>query len=85
MNVIKEINKLCLCCMEEHNVQTVEVQEYTLFKGKKVEYTAQYEYCERADEYLSTEEMITANDIAMKNAYRKQNHLLTTTDCSEDA
>ena len=55
--------------MEEHEVKIVAVSEKTTFKGEKVEYTAMYEYCDVADEYLSTEEMITSNDIAMKNAY----------------
>lgn len=77
MRVIKTINKLCLCCMEEHEVKIVEVSEKTTFKGKKVEYTATYEYCDVADEYLSTEEMIISNDIAMKNAYREASNLLT--------
>lgn len=64
--------------MEEHDVQIVEVQESNIFKGEKVEYTAFYEYCDLADEYLATEELIAINDIAMKNAYREQNRLLTT-------
>lgn len=66
--------------MEKHDVQIVEVHEHNTFKGKNVEYVATYEYCELTEEYLATEEMITENDIAMKNAYREQNHLLTTQD-----
>ena len=69
MKILKSEKRLCTCCMEEHEVKIVEVREKTTFKGKKVEYTATYEYCDVADEYLSTEEMITSNDIAMKNAY----------------
>lgn len=78
MKIINTINKICLCCMEKHDVYTVEVDENTVFKGKNVEYSAVYEFCDLADEYYANEEMITANDIAMKNAYRKQNNLLTT-------
>lgn len=78
METIKIEKKLCMCCMEEHDVRTVHVCEHNEFKGVKVEYDATYEYCELADEYISTEEMISANDIAMKNAYRQAVGLLTT-------
>ena len=78
METIKIEKKLCMCCMEEHDVRTVHVSEHNEFKGVKVEYDATYEYCELADEYISTEEMISANDIAMKNAYRQAVGLLTT-------
>ena len=78
METIKIEKKLCMCCMEEHDVHTVHVSEHNEFKGVKVEYDATYEYCELADEYISTEEMISANDIAMKNAYRQAVGLLTT-------
>ncbi|MBE5868699.1 MAG: DUF4065 domain-containing protein [Lachnospiraceae bacterium] len=68
--------------MEEHEVQVVHVQEHTRFKGVEVDYTAEYEYCENADEYIALEEMISQNDTAMKDAYRKLNHLLTSTQIS---
>lgn len=63
--------------MEEHNVQIVEVEENNVFKGKEVKHIAEYEYCDMAEEYIATEAMIASNDLAMKNAYREQNHLLT--------
>lgn len=78
METIKIEKKLCMCCMEEHDVRTVRVSEHNEFKGVQIEYDAIYEYCEFADEYISTEEMISANDIAMKNAYRQAVGLLTT-------
>lgn len=71
------MKKLCMCCMEEHETSVVEVQEKNIFKGKEVEYTAVYEYCGVAEEYIMDEKMISANDIAMKNAYRKTLGLLT--------
>ena len=40
-----------------------------MFKGKNVEYDAIYEYCERTDELIAREEMISANEISMKNAH----------------
>lgn len=72
-----ELKKLCMCCMEEHETSVVEVQEKNVFKGKEVEYTAVYEYCGVAEEYIMDEKMISANDIAMKNSYRKATGLLT--------
>lgn len=77
MEIIKKMKKNCFCCMEEHEVPTVLVKEKTIFKGVEVTYNAIYEYCERCDEYNATEEMITANDIAIKNAYRNKMGLLT--------
>ena len=58
METIKIEKKLCMCCMEEHDVHTVRVSEHNEFKGVPVEYGATYEYCELANEYISTEEMI---------------------------
>lgn len=62
--------------MEEHEVQIVRVQEQMNFKGMEVGYTAEYEYCEKADGYVAEDDMISRNDIAMKDAYRKTNQLL---------
>ena len=77
MTVMNVQKKLCLCCMEEHAVKTVMAPETNIFKDVEVEYQARYFYCENADEYFSDESMITENDIAMKNAYRKAVGLLT--------
>ncbi|MBQ7796593.1 MAG: DUF4065 domain-containing protein [Lachnospiraceae bacterium] len=63
--------------MEEHEVKTVIVKEHTLFKDQEVEYEAMYEYCEYADEFITAEDMIRENDIAMKDAYRRRMGLLT--------
>ena len=70
--------RLCECCMEEHDVRKVLVKEKNIFKGICVDYDAEYFYCDHADETYADEEMISGNDIAMKNAYRKASGLLTT-------
>ena len=56
--------------MEEHYVQTVILKDTEEFKGEEVSFDATYEFCNRADEYLETEDMIKANSLAMKDAYR---------------
>ncbi len=76
--IIKTEEKKCLCCMETHDVKLVAVEETTIFKGVPVKHIARYEYCDTAEEFLSDGELIASNDIAMKNAYRKAMHLLTT-------
>lgn len=58
--------------MEEHEVDIVEVIDEEIFKGEDVSFHAIYEYCVSADEYLETEEMIKANSLAMKDAYRER-------------
>ena len=77
MKILKTEHRLCPCCMEEHDVQTIEVTEKNVFKGTPVEYPAVYTYCDRADETYAEEQQISANDISMKNAYRKKMKLLT--------
>ena len=77
MNKIKSEKRLCLICMEEHEVDTVEVMETEVFKDEEVSFIATYEYCSNADEYLEIEEMIKANSLAMKDAYREKAGLLT--------
>lgn len=77
MNILKKEKKLCSCCMEEHEVQTVIVMDSNIFKGVPVEYKAEYYYCDQADEYYADEQQISKNDIAMKNAYREKERLLT--------
>lgn len=72
MEIIRTETKLCLCCMEEHDVQTVLVRENTFFKGKKVEFNAIYEYCKHTDAFIASEDMISANDASMKKTYHKE-------------
>ena len=77
MTNVKTEKKLCPCCMEEHEVQTVVVRENNVFKDVPVEYDAEYFYCDRANETYAEEPQIAQNDIAMKNAYREKTGLLT--------
>ena len=72
MKIIKIEQKLCLCCMEEHEVQTVIRIEQNTYLGAAVEHEATYEYCKRADSLLATEEMLTANYNTMVTAYRQK-------------
>ena len=78
MNIIRKEKRLCTCCMEEHEVSIVSLTDTAVFKGVTVEYEAISNYCDLADEYYESEEMMTANDMAMKNAYRSKMGLLTT-------
>ncbi len=80
MKVIDKVFQKCPCCMEEHEIKTVEVQEDTVFKKKNVEYDAIYQYCDLSDELYMNEDQIQLNDIRMKNAFRKSEGLLTTDD-----
>jgi len=83
VNVMEKIKgeiKLCLVCMEVHEVQTIIVEDSELFKGENVSFNATYEYRNRADEYLETEEMIKLNSLAMKDAYRQKIGLLTSSE-----
>ena len=77
MRIIHTQRKLCTCCMEEHEVKTIAIREKNVFKGAPVEYDAMYFFCSRANETYADEQQIAQNDIAMKNAYRTHEGLLT--------
>lgn len=80
MNILKNEKRLCTCCMEEHEVKTVRIKEQATFKDRKVKYEALYMYCDTADELYMDEQQMQDNDIAMKNAYRRAEGLLTSED-----
>ena len=84
MKIINTERRLCTCCMEDHDVKTVRVRETNTFKGVPVEYDAEYHYCNRADETYADEPQISANDIAMKNAYREKMGLLKSNQISDN-
>lgn len=80
MKSIKSEQKFCLSCMEEHSVDLVEVIEREAYKNVEFEFTASYEYCSNTDEYLESEDMIRANSLAVKDAYRRKVGLLTSSE-----
>ena len=67
----------CASCMEDHEVQVIEVEESGTFKGERVSFIAVYEYCSNTEEYSETEEMMRINSLAQKDAYRSKVGLLT--------
>lgn len=77
MKIIKTERKLCSCCMEEHEVKTVLIKEQMTFKNTIVNYDSSYHFCDKAQELFMDEQEIQKNDISMKDAYRKQEGLLT--------
>ena len=50
MKIINSEKRLCICCMEEHEVKTVLIQATSTFKNVKVIYKAEYFYCDNAEE-----------------------------------
>lgn len=77
IKIVKSEKRLCPCCMEEHEVKTVLVEETATFKNSKVGYEASYLLCENAEELYMEESQIQENDIRLKNAYRRKQGLLT--------
>ena len=75
--IISTQYRLCECCMEEHDVQEVLLQETNIFKGESVAYTARYFYCDNEGTYFEDEDMLSENSMALRNAYRKITGLLT--------
>ena len=77
MEVLRTVDRLCPCCMENHEVQVIGVTEHNVFKNVPVDYCAEYFYCDRAYETYADEAQMSLNDISMKNAYREKVGLLT--------
>ena len=77
MRTLKSEKRVCICCMEEHEVKTVLVEEEAIFKNVKVNYNASYLYCDVADELYMDEQQMRENDIRLKEAYQKAELLLT--------
>ncbi|MCI5687192.1 MAG: DUF4065 domain-containing protein [Emergencia sp.] len=80
MKVIETKMRLCASCMEEHPVQVVRVEEENRFKGETIQYEGCYWYCNRSDEFYADERMMSTNDQAMKDTYRRKKGLLTAED-----
>ncbi len=83
MKIIKSEKRICSCCMEEHEVKTVLVMDKAIFKNSKVDYEASYLFCDLAEELYMNEQQIKSNDIKLKDAYRKQEGLLTSVEIGE--
>ena len=77
MKIIKSEKRICSCCMEEHEVKTVLVMDQAMFKNSTVDYEASYFFCELAEELYMDEQQMQDNDIKLKDAYRKNEGLLT--------
>lgn len=58
--------------MEEHEVEIVEMMDAVIFKDEKVTFKGTYQYCPIEDELLETEDMLRANGLAMRNAYKEK-------------
>ena len=80
MRIVRSMRQLCTCCMEEHDVKTVLVAEHAEFKGVNVEYEAEYQYCDAADELYMNEQQMQDNDKRLKDAFREHEGLLTSSE-----
>jgi len=77
MILIRKEMKMCFDCMKEHEIRVVKVEENNILKNEEIIFEAEYDYCENTDEFLENEEQIKKNDLAMKDAYREKQGLLT--------
>lgn len=82
MKILKSEKRLCTCCMEEHKVKMVLVPEQATFKNVKVHYEASYWYCDLAEEFYMDEQQMQENNIRLKDAYRREEGLLTSSEIS---
>ena len=71
IKIIKREKRLCTCCMEEHEVKTVLVEEKMTFRNVKIVYEATYFLCDAADVFYMDEEQMQKNYLNQKAAYQK--------------
>ena len=71
MKIIKREKRLCTCCMEEHEVKTVLVEEKMTFQNVKMVYEATYFGCHAAPVCYMDEEQMQKNYLNQKAAYQK--------------
>jgi len=83
MQVLQSKKELCICCMEEHDVKLVRMQDNMTFKDLKVDYVAEYFYCDQAEELYMEESQMSENDLRMKDAYRRALGLMTSQEITE--
>ena len=83
MQILRKEKKFCYACMKEHDVSIVRMDSNLTFLGEAVQYQEIHEYCEETDCLTTTSEMISNNDIAMKDAYRRQKGLMTSGEIKE--
>lgn len=80
IEIIKSENRICSCCMTEHEVKTVLIAQQAIFKNINVNYKAMYLLCDLEDELYMDEHMMNHNDLQIKDSYRRKQGLLTSSD-----
>ncbi len=80
MKIIRKQYKFCYSCMKEHEVSYVQIEQHVKYLNDWVRYDAIYEYCGETDCLSEDTKMLGENDTAMKDAYRKQKGLMTSTE-----
>ena len=71
MKIVRNENRICPSCMEQHEIDVVEDLESVEYKNVMVTFFATYWYCSNTDEYFADEDMMRANKLAVINTYRK--------------
>lgn len=83
MKIIRKQHMFCYSCMKEHEVSYVQVEQHVKYMNDWVQYDAIYEYCEETDCLSEDMKVLGVNDTAMKDAYRKQKGLMTSTEIKD--
>lgn len=81
--IVKTQLLYCPECNLEHEVKLIKRRTKSLIKNQEVEHEETLYYCEVNDEIFETAEMANKNMLNARNAYRKQNGLLTSNEIKE--
>lgn len=74
---IERISYECPFCDKEHSIQVLQYDASSLVKNVKVQYRKTVYYCEIEEEEFTPDFIMDKNLAAAREAYRKQNELLT--------
>ncbi len=83
MNIIKEVSYSCPLCEKTHKIKVCEEETKALIKNKPVEYREIYYLCPESNEEFYPEEIIDENLTKARDAYKKLNGLLTSSEIKE--
>ena len=83
MEKMERRSAICPFCLKEHEVLIREEVETTEYKGEEVKYNSRYLYCVESDSCFEDEEIMSENDLRIKDAYRVVKGLLSSQDIIE--
>ena len=72
MEILQTEHRLCICCMEVHDVKRVRYMDRVTYKDVPVDCLTEAFYCDLDDTFYVNEEMMSENENRLRDAYCKK-------------